>query len=211
MKQPLPRSRFSGFTLIELLIVVSIIGLLTVAFLPDLLSSGESADEAATQVNMSRLATGCETFMRKRGYYPPDNFVDPDGKYKFKSDNGVNTGIESLVAFLSQSRASGMDLSDLGDQLTNTDGDDNGEVLPLLSRKGRVELSDAWGMPLVYFSKTGSGFAAEQTVRGFGQDMTVTARKNQDGLPIGGRKFQILSAGSDQVFGTEDDLSYPVN
>ena len=158
---------------------------------------------------MSRLAKGCETFARKRGYYPPDNFVDPEGKYKFKGDNGVNTGIESLVAFLSQSLASGADLSDLGEQLTNTDGDDNGAVLPLLSRKGRVELADAWGMPLVYFSRIGSGFAAEQSVKGFGQEFSVTARKNEDGLPIGGRKFQILSAGSDQIFGTEDDLSFP--
>ena len=41
------------------------------------------------------------------------------------------------------------------------------------------------------------------------QQVEVTARKNQDGLPIGGRKFQLLSAGADNVFGTEDDISFP--
>ena len=199
-----------GFTLVELLIVISIIGLLVAAFMPDLLSSRESANEAATTANMARLAKGCETFERKRGYYPPDNLADPEGKHRFKKDNGVNTGIESLVVFLSQSRAEGADLSDLGEQLINTDGDDHGQVLPLLSRKQRVEVADAWGMPLVYFSKTGGGFAAAQAVMGPGQQrVTVRARKNEDGLPIGGRKFQLLSAGRDQVFGNEDDLSYP--
>jgi prepilin-type N-terminal cleavage/methylation domain-containing protein len=202
-----------GFTLIELLIVISIVGLLVAVFLPDLLGAKEQANVTATDANLTRLSTAVETYTRKHGSFPPDDLNDPDleGKPQWKPDNGLNTGIESLVVFLSQSRADGADLGDL--PLTNTDKDDHGVVLPLLNRKERVEVADAWGTPLAYFSKTSrtQGFGKAQTIvfGETGDQAPASPRRNAEGLLLGNGNFQLLSAGVDRVFGTDDDRSWP--
>lgn len=201
-----------GFTLIELLVVIAIVGTLAAVFLPDLLGAKESANEATTLGNMDRLGLGCETFERKHHYYPPDDLVDPENKLKWKGDNGTNTGIESMVAFLSQSIADGADLGDLGPRLTNTDGDDHGSVLPVLGRKERLEVADEWGTPLCFWSHTSkNGFDKPQSIA-VGADLPPLSAKpvrNVDGAPLGKNSFQLLSAGRDREFGTADDLSLP--
>jgi prepilin-type N-terminal cleavage/methylation domain-containing protein len=202
----------AGFTLIELLIVIGIIAVLAAALMPAMFEAHNAAKHSNTEALFVRIATACDTFERQHHYYPPDDFVDPDGKLTFKNDNGINTGIESLVAFLSQAQATGADFSDLGQQLTNTDSDDNGAVLPVLNRKERLEIADAWMTPLAYFSKTSKngGFGKAQKIIGSdGQTQTVTAKKNAEGLPLGKNKFQLLSAGPDMIFGTDDDICYP--
>lgn len=206
--------RAGGFTLIELLIVIAILGVLAAAFLPDLLGARKNADATTTLNNIQRLVVGVETFERKHHYYPPDDLQDPEKKLTFKSDNGTNTGIESLVAFLSQSPADGADLTDFGSRLTNTDGDDHGALLPLLGRKERLEVADQFDVPMAYFSATSNkGFERNQSVlpTPAGRPMTVKALRNVDGQVLGARKFQIVSAGIDGEFGTDDDLSYPEN
>src|SRR5262249_4539697 len=143
----------AGFTLVELLIVIGIIAVLVAALLPVMVDAGNAAKRSNTEALFVRIATACDTFERQNHYYPPDDFVDPEGKLTFKSDNGINSGIESLVAFLSQTQATGADFNDLGKQLTNTDSDDNGALLPVLGRKERLEIADPWGTPLAYFRK----------------------------------------------------------
>jgi hypothetical protein len=39
----------------------------------------------------------------------------------------------------------------------------------------------------------------------------VKAKRREDGSYYGAKKFQILSAGKDLTFGTDDDLSFPSN
>ena len=92
--------------------------------------------------------------------------------------------------------------------------DSNDVLLPLLSRKERLELADEWGTPNVYFSKTSAnlGFDKPQQIAlpgGDGLRHTAKAWRNEDGQPIGGRKYQFVSAGRDQLFNTDDDLTWP--
>ena len=206
------RAGAAGFTLIELLIVIAILGTLAVVLVPNIMGATDTANETATEATMMRIEEACKTFNREgHGYFPPDDFKSPEAseKVQFKSDNGQNTGIESLVAFCSQSRRDGMEMGDL--KLVNGDKDQNGAELPLLKTKERLEIADAWGTPLVYFNKFGMEKTQIVVTPEDPTPMPVTAKKREDGVYFGGGKFQILSAGKDKIFGTADDLVWPKN
>jgi prepilin-type N-terminal cleavage/methylation domain-containing protein len=202
----------AGFTLIELLIVISILGLLAAVLLPSILETKEAANIAACEATMLQLQTACEGFSRETGVYPPDDLKPFDQiKGNWKADNGRNTGIESLVCFLSQSKRGGTDLSGLAEWFDNTDADDHGVDLPLLKRRDRIELVDPWRTPLVYFSKMGMERKQMVQLDAESDAVEVKAKRRDDGTPYGAGKFQLLSAGPDRTFGTDDDVVYPGN
>ena len=208
------RANQRGFTLIELLIVIAIIGTLAAVLLPRVLDTRSSADRMATEGTMIQLKNAIDKFNRAMGYYPSDdlNYLDRRKAPAWKPDNGKNTGIESLLVMLSQNKKEGTSLSDLGDSLVNTDEDSHGVPLPLLDNvRSRYEIADAWGTPMVYFSKLNIG-KPQQVVPGVGEPVvSVKARKREDGSYYGQRKFQLLSAGADLTFGTDDDVVWPSN
>ncbi|MFN9706975.1 MAG: type II secretion system protein [Planctomycetota bacterium] len=202
-----------GFTLIELLIVISILGVLAAVLLPQVLGVNEAANIAATEANLGMLEGGVQRFQRKHGIYPPDDLKAPEGiaKATWKGDNGVNPGIESLVCFLSQSQQDGLDLTGLAERFANTDGDDHGVELPLLKRRDRPEITDHWQTPLAYFGKFGMERAQVVKPDAEADTVQVKAKRRADGVAYGAGKFQLLSAGPDQKFGTDDDIHWPAN
>ncbi len=208
MNRPEPGA--AGFTLIELMVVIGILSLLIVAFVPDLIGARQGASAAETEARLRSLQVGIDAFARQRGFVPPDDLKDPEDKVKVRADNGINTGIESLVVFLCQARG-GIDLAENEAWLANTDKDDNGAPIPLLSRSSRMEVVDAWGTPLGYFSATSNGFDKPQRIQPpeEGPEQQARAHKNAEGVHVGARRFQLVSAGADLAFNTDDDITVP--
>lgn len=210
---PLPDPGCGGFTLIELLVVIGLLGVLAVVLLPSITGAREEGNRVETRARMQHLAQGVEGYQRlkNRGYYPPDNFQSPaDPSVKAKGSEGeTNAGIESAMIFLHQ-RAEGLAVfDDKEDWLGNTDGDANDVDIPLLQRKAKVEVLDAWGTPLVYF--TSASYGKVQKVKlesGDAIDASAWKNLNSNGY-LSPRTFQIISAGPDRKFNTEDDLTYP--
>ena len=203
----------AGFTLIELLIVIGIIGGLAAVLLPSILETDDVAKSTATEATMIELANAAKTFNRSEGYYPNADltYLKRSKKPAWKTDNGQNTGIESFVVMVSQSKREGTDLSGLMDNFSNTDADQHGVELPLLGIKYRPEITDAWGTPLVYWSKLNMN--KKQMVVPSEEDgpVSVSAKRREDGMYFGQKKFQFLSAGKDLTFGTDDDIVWPSN
>lgn len=204
----------SGFTLIELLIVIGIIATLAAVLLPRILETDGVAKQAATEATMLQLNDACNRFERAHGIYPPDDLksLKQGSGPVWKTDNGHNTGIESLLVMVSQNKKDGTDLGGLGKQFCNTDGDQHGASLPMLDGiTGRMEIADGWGTPLVYFSKI--NMSKPQLVVPFPGEapVAVKAKRREDGTYYGAKRFQILSAGKDLTFGSDDDIVWPSN
>ncbi len=206
-------SRQHGFTLVELIVVIGIISLLAVALTPAISRAIGASDDGETHARLERLKTAISKFEGENGFYPPDDFVDmqdaPIG-VKAKTDS-VNSGIESLVMFLCWRHQGGTDLTEHEDWLSNTDGDMNTAAIPLLDRKDKVEVADAWGTPFAYFHNR--NYKKRQMVRRGGEggdDVTVYAAKHPEtGKVLGKRSYQLISAGADLEFGTDDDITHP--
>jgi prepilin-type N-terminal cleavage/methylation domain-containing protein len=211
----------AGFTLIELLVVIAIIGTLVVAFAPALSGMLGRGDEAETEAREIELASMVESYQRYYGEYPPDDLSiivkDKQANWQFGADNGKNTGIESLVLHLSFDAKAGGKLDERMEWLANTDGDKTPVDVPLLGSRSRYEIVDSWGTPFAYFSATcGSAYQGRQVILGAtieGADaLEVFARPwkhPETGQWLNPRKFQIVSAGPDLSFNTDDDIVYP--
>ncbi|MBZ0153399.1 MAG: prepilin-type N-terminal cleavage/methylation domain-containing protein [Planctomycetes bacterium] len=208
-----PSAAARGFTLIELMIVIAIIGLLAAVLLPSVLGVSKQAKVKACEASMLELETALNAFSRKNGYFPPDDLVGRDRiKGNWKPDNGQNIGIESMLLFLSQSVANGgTDLGGQAEHFVNTDGDDHGVELPLLRRRDRIEIADPWGTPFVYFAKGGMEKPQQVKPAAEADVVAVKAKRRDDGTAYGAGKFQLLSAGPDLTFGTDDDIVFPAN
>jgi len=201
----LRRSRARGFTLIELLAVMAILALLISALAFGFGKYSKRAEERQVEsflVELTSLVDG--SYSVAKGDAPPDNF----GSLPHPS-NDVNVGSESLVAYLMASDAEwpGIDEKNLG----NVDGDKFPKKVTKLESLEAFEPVDRWGNPIAYLHCKSYGkkmkMLAKPRDRGEFEEQTVVAKKSEKtGAYYRPDTCQLISAGLDGVFGTDDDL-----
>ena len=200
-----------GFTLIELLIVIGLIGILVAALAPNLFGPRKEANRVETLTRMNHLKVCIDTYDRKNGDFPPSSFADAARAVKVKN-NGINEGIECLLVHIHlKSLGRSATLEDKTDWFGNEDNDDGGFQIELLETSKLFEVVDAWENPIVYFHNAAYGQGQRVLMGGEDQDQeTVKAWRNPvTNKYLSPRGFQLISAGDDGLFGTEDDITIP--
>ncbi len=200
------RQGTSGFTLIELLAVLVIISILMVVLLPRLAGWSERAREHTTRAWLVQLAAAIGEYEDRFGDYPPSHFLEKWGT----APNLTNLGGETLVLSMWSPEWTGTSLPD--DRFVNTDKDEAKKTLSRIPKAALLELKDEWDNPIAYFHRRDYGrqdtyVVLPNDVEG-DEESVVRALKN----PVTGQyyqhdRFQLISAGADGVFGTEDDIA----
>ena len=199
-------ARAAGFTLIEMLAVLLILSLLVGVLVVQLGGAGEVVQGNLTESRLAMIGAVLSEYELERGDWPASQLTTDQGA----APNATNLGAECLVIALWSREWDGKGVDDL--DLVNSDGD--------LARKRLVdgfddlqlrELADHWGNPIAYFHHNDYGredlYVTFDPVTGEPVESVARARKDPDtGRWYRGRKFQLLSAGSDGLFGTEDDI-----
>lgn len=191
--------RRAGFTLVEMLAVLLILSILMGFLVTSMFSARQTGNEKLTQARITTIAAAIGTYEGAEGDYPPSSLDDGLAG----SGSARNAGVEALVQALWAQPHDGAGLAD--DLLANLDGDTSkGEQL--------FELVDLWGNPLAYFHRSDYGqkhtYLTFDNETGEEVETLVEARKHPTtGRWANRRSFQLISAGIDGVFGTEDDLA----
>lgn len=188
----------AGFTLIEMLAVILILSILMAVLVTSLSGAREAAKVELSKGRISELGIALGTYEGDIGDYPASHFESG-----FSSSAGMsNQGIESMVLAIWKPPFDGLGLDD--DLLGNMDGDS-------ASSQPLFEILDMWNNPIAYFHRSDYGeihtYLTEDNETGELIENDVVARKH----PVTGRwanhqKFQLISAGSDGLFGTMDDI-----
>jgi prepilin-type N-terminal cleavage/methylation domain-containing protein len=196
----------AGFTLIEVLAVIVILGILMIVLLPRLTEMGRHAEAKATAARLVQIGAAIDQYEGRFGDYPPSSFLDKWGS----APNSTNMGGETLVISLWSTEWPGAGLPE--DWIVNTDGDETKKNLTHFGRPALFELKDGWDNPIAYFHR-----------RDYGRTDTYTASAADDSGDSESQvkallnpltktyyepnKYQLISAGLDGRFGTEDDIT----
>ncbi len=200
----------AGFTLVELLVVISIIAILAGLSMSGVMMGRDSAEEGAVKSNITSLVTRLEQYAVETGDYPPSSL----SFFRIPS-NGLNDGIESVLACLETRKYNGAFIGDLDEkQRGNVDADTISKLQADHLRKRLDwkrtdnqlwEYCDLWGNPLIYIhSRDYSEPVSIQTIDG--ETITVSAKRDPE---TGGfyrpTEFQLWSLGVDGENGEYDE------
>jgi len=197
------KTKQQGFTLMELMIVMVIIGILAAAFAGVGGSMFSKSKERAAKARMQSLAIMLQSYRTVEGEYPDDRL--PKGT----TSNRFNSHSEALFLALFDPEYSGERPAQ--DWLVNTDGDETTRNLTILQSRELFEIGDEWGNPIVYFESLHYSNKAGATVQAgedeYYEEQNVSpGRSERTGSFYEPSGFQLVSAGADGLFETEDDL-----
>jgi prepilin-type N-terminal cleavage/methylation domain-containing protein len=195
----------SGFTLLELMAVIVILGILIAVLMPHLGKAKEQMSIELTKTNLAEISAALTEYENQFGDYPPSTFLEKWGT----PPNSTNLGAETLVLSLWSPDWSGTALSE--DKLVNTDNDETKKPIAKFGKSSLFELADQWGNPVAYFHHRDYGrqdhYATKSNVTGETIDSVVKAEMNPFTKSYYNPKtYQLISAGPDGEFGTEDDI-----
>ncbi|HMS18282.1 MAG TPA: type II secretion system protein [Planctomycetota bacterium] len=210
-----------GFSLVELLVVMAILGTLAglaVVGIPRILRASHSKSVA---VVIQQLAVTLEAYSRRpaNGDYPPTLLTEDALPGVGVLSNEENCGIESVLVCINRvGQSAGFEVEEIPwkDALTNWDDDRTAQTVTSSfgpTNRELYELCDRWGTPFAYFHHRDYD---QVEVRGLGKisdpngDGTIRCQpwKNpKTGHWYLPRGFQLISAGPDTQFNTEDDIT----
>lgn len=202
--------RAGGFTLIELLVVMAIVATLAGLGLVGVPAMMRHAKRSATQNFITMLAANLEEYRSSgQGAYPPSTLADYAGVGLLS--NFENAGIESVVLCLT-ARAYGnpLDVENMKEmKLENYDGDQTQVQIARGGAKDLWEIVDPWGTPLAYIHSADYGRVGEiGRISGVSGPIKFVPWTNPKlKKPYQSDRYQIISAGPDAVFNTEDDVT----
>ena len=202
--------RSAGFTLIEVLAVILILSILA-GFLIYQLSDTEAAARMGTAKQLlAKVEAAVKSYQNDNGAAPPSTFAPAQEV----PNDGTNVGIEALVVALwSKKYEAGGLLADVRDALVNVDGDRSTKQLTDFETRELLEIADPWQNPIAYIERGdyAQGNLRYQTLDGETGELVEsvpTAFKNAaTGQYYSAQGFQLISAGPDGRFGTEDDIT----
>ena len=203
----MPRS--SGFTLIELLVVMAILGTLATLGIVGIPAMMRHGQKTSAKTFLASLSSAIEMYRSHQGAFPPTSLRDFPG---VGQTNDENSGIESAVLCLNAAQyPTPFDLLGVeGCKLENFDGDHTQAQLTRFGTNALFEAVDPWGTPYVYFNAQDYGRAGEFGKVTLKDHTTIRAlpwRDSKVAISYHADTFQIISAGPDGGFNTEDDIT----
>lgn len=210
MNSPRPHARTAGFTLIEILAVILILGILASVLLVNLRDTQGATLVSDAKMELTKIGSAIDHYASEYGAAPLSSFT-PEQEV---ANEGTNVGIEALVVTLfSRKYEAGGLLSKERDELENTDGDSSTKRLTDFDTRDLLEFVDPWGNPIAYIER--NDYAANNRLyltydaeTGEEVTSTATAYKNpRTGQYYRPQGYQLVSAGPDGRFGTDDDVT----
>ncbi|MHC4945560.1 MAG: prepilin-type N-terminal cleavage/methylation domain-containing protein [Planctomycetota bacterium] len=196
------RNKAMGFSLIEILVVITIIGLLIA------ISGGAyhkyitQGERAKTRALITELEEYAGDYNDRRGDFPPSSLKHLGLATTGSTDN---EGIEAFVQALFASSYDGHRPDSTSD-LINSDGDEADKKISLFGERALFEFQDAWGNPVIYIRHTDYKKSFFYWI--LEESIGVHALKNPEtGTYYRFESCQIISAGPDGLFDTEDDIA----
>jgi len=215
--QPVQRRRSAGFSMIELLVVMAIIATLAGLGVLGIPAMIRASERSTCETVLQQISAALEAYAANpnNGDFPPtalDNDILPGFGVR---RNDFNMGIESVMVCLHRpNTTTSFAIEDVpwADALENRDGDESQTALTTISRKRDLwELVDAWGTPLAYFHHRDYDIVERRNlgrIDGFDGIIKAKPYKNpKTGAWYRRNGFQLISAGPDEVFNTEDDVT----
>lgn len=194
----------AGFSLIELLAVMMILAILMTFLAFQLGGMGETAKISLTKTFLTTVGGAANDFEHETGDYPPSAWNGEWGA----TPNKTNLGGETLCIALFSKDYTASGISE--DELGNTDEDEAKKSLTSHANNSLFELKDGWDNPIAYFHRRNYGRSDVYLTwdeQGELADSEVKALKSpKTGNYYNPRGFQLISAGPDGIFGTDDDL-----
>ena len=206
MRTTRTNTRTAGFSLLEIMAVLVIIAILMVVLLPRLMGFDDTAKEKMTGAFLGTVDLALGEYEGRFGDYPPSQYLEKWGP----APNTTNVGAEALVVSLWSPEWSGTAVSE--DRLVNTDADETRKQITKFSSTSLFELSDEWGNPIAYFHHRDYGRQDNYVVTDSEEDAVVeqpvkARMKAATKTYANPTKYQLISAGADGKFGTEDDIT----